>query len=558
MMLRATLLAAALVGATTALPEYMRASPNLELALASRALFNPSVTTYEDVLTRRLAEMNRATTATDTELREQAWILFKLYKALKPADVATMGETEEEQFEVFYKTVFQKILARVNATPTTLTPTQKPTKKPTARFSVTKRSNETEVAASLSFFTEVYDEDLAEDVEALQDNTENMEAIVQSTKADDDDDTDPANQFQSPTVLEGTDETPSSLDGSDEGNRRRLAATNGSVPLQVLFCDVGGNAIWKWSHTPYDPKEPINNTTVVDVTMPVSLCASPYVEVQVTTYQSGCSLKNHPEGCDNVYFKGCGGLTVNRAADRVVVARTGGRSLGMLYYKNVAKDQCQGRVVDVITTYKGKRFNSISYVEYSPVGDLYFTDSPFGLATGPQDFEGDILDKSPLRELDFNGVFMLKKGATKLDLLECAMDRPNKIAFSPKGDVMYITNSRKGNSYVKQFNLAEDGLVKSSSLFFNFTQHPELGTDKGYADGIKTDDKGNVYVAAYNGIFIFSPAGDLIGNLRGSKVVSGIALGGGRMFLSGSFGIVAQATGVAPSISLSKAKTDCA
>jgi sugar lactone lactonase YvrE len=690
-MLRVTVLAscAALLCATGASSSVsLPLSSFSELAVNPRELFMTGglagLSTHEDVLVRRLEAM--ATTRTDAELREQAKVLFRLYKALNARAVAAMGATESEQFEVFYKTVFQQILARVNAsrapaagtTPSTGTGGTSPSTgtggspstgtggspstgaggspstgtggspstgaggspstgaggspstgaggspatgtggspstgaggspatgtggspstgtstgtggspstgtstgtggspstgtggspstgtggspstgtggSPTTSTGGTAGGNSgyaastpTEVAEGLAFFTQVYDKDLAKNVRALQDNTQNIEAIVQSSKETSG--SDPASAFQAPTVLEPVDNGPTSLS-------RRLA-DGSSADVKVLFCDVSGNAIWSWTATPPPDADmkTINSTTQTTRIQP-KLCEAAKVEVKVTAYQSGCSRQNHPEGCDKVYWKGCGGLTVNRASNRIVVARTGGRSLGLLYYKSVS-DSCQGRVIDAIKTYKGKKFNSISYAEYAPSGNLYFTDSPFGLATGPADFEGDILDKSPLRELPFNGVFLLKNDSMKVDLVDCAMDRPNKIAFSPKGDLMYITNSRKGNSYVKQFTLKTDGSIESSKTFFNFTAKPELQTDEGFADGIKTDKDGNIYVAVHKGVYILSPKGELIGTLQSTQAVSGIALGGGRMFLSGSFGVVAQTSGILPSAPLPSAKTEC-
>uniref|UniRef100_K3WAY7 SMP-30/Gluconolactonase/LRE-like region domain-containing protein n=1 Tax=Globisporangium ultimum (strain ATCC 200006 / CBS 805.95 / DAOM BR144) TaxID=431595 RepID=K3WAY7_GLOUD len=355
-------------------------------------------------------------------------------------------------------------------------------------------------------------------------------------------------------VLEGIDE-PMALG-------RRLASGSGSgssKKVDVLFCDIAGNAIWKWS-ADADPVDTGTTTTTTNTTINIDadLCKATEVTVKVSAYQSGCSRQNHPEGCDKVYYKGCGGLTANPASNQILVARTGGRSLGLLSYKDLGGGQvCQGRVVDFITTYRGKRFNSPSYAEYTQAGHLFFTDSPFGLATSAADFEGDTLDNSPLREIPFNGVYLFRNNGMKVELVDCFMDRPNKIAFSPKQDVMYITNSRKGNSYVKQFTLQSDGTVGNSSMFFNFTAHPELKTDEGYADGIKVDEDGNVYVAVHKGVYILSPKGVLIGTLISTQPLSALAFGGGRMFVTGAFGVVAQSSGVLPSVAPSRAQTDC-
>jgi gluconolactonase len=257
-----------------------------------------------------------------------------------------------------------------------------------------------------------------------------------------------------------------------------------------------------------------------------------------------------------VYYKGCGGITVSPTSNRIVIARTGGRTLGVLNYKDVGS-ACQGQVVDAISTYRGKKFNSPTYAEYAQNGILYFTDSPFGLATSDADFDGDTLDKSPLREIPSNGVYMLRNGSGKsVELVDCEMPRPNKIAFSPSQEIMYITNSQKGNSYVKSYVLADDGSASNSSIFFNFTAHPELQTGNGFAKGIKVDDNGYVYVVCYKGVYIFSPEGEMAGAIMSSEELDSVSMGLGRLFISGSFGLVAQTSGV-PYAGLPNAQTTC-
>ncbi|KAJ0400469.1 hypothetical protein P43SY_004818 [Pythium insidiosum] len=548
------------------------------------AAIGSRVMSEDDLLVRRLAHMADATN--EAQRREQARVLFKLYKTLNPSKVKAWGATEEEQFEQFYKSVFQSMLAQTQPTsaPSTRAPAPGPTTQatpapsgstPSSSPAGTSSTNKPvtpsspapgpapssapgatpapaptlfkgdkgptyQVTDSLSFFSETYDPKYKEKLRNLQDNTANMEAIVQSTKGPGSGD--PSDTFQGPIVVEK----------DQPGSGRRLADAKSQFDL--MFCDVGGNAIWKLSAKDEKPKTNTTTTTTT-VIKPSNVCEATKVVIKVTAYQSGCSRKLRND-CDKVYYKGCGGLTVNQASNRIVVARTGGRSLGVMYYKQMS-DTCQGRVLDAIDKFRGRKFNSPTFAEYNKRGDLFFTDSPFGLAKSSADFEGDILDKSPERELPFNGVFVLRNGAKKVDLVDCFMDRPNKIAFSPKQDIMYVTNSRKGNSYVKKYEFKQDGTVGSMKTFFNFTAHPELKTNDGYADGIKVDADGMVYVAVSKAVYVLTPEGNLIGSLQSNQQLNGLALGAGRLFVTGSFGVVAQPTASQPSLPVPKAKNDC-
>ncbi|KAI9906870.1 hypothetical protein PsorP6_016228 [Peronosclerospora sorghi] len=405
----------------------------------------------------------------------------------------------------------------------------------------------TSTASGSSFWSTTYNPKLSSNVNSLSPQTSTLETVV-SSAAGSDSSTSAVSQYTSPTVISGY----------TSPTRRFLTSGDADTSnVDVLFCDIEGNAIWKWSAEDVPDATVTNSSssyTEIDVT--VDGVCSATTTLTVSAYQTGCSLQNHPEGCEDVYYKGCGGITVSPTSNRIVIARTGGRTLGVLNYKSV-DGACQGQVVDAITTYRGRKFNSPTYAEYANNGNLYFTDSPFGLATSDADFDGDTLDKSPLREIPFNGVYMLRNGTdASVELVDCDMTRPNKIAFSPTQDIMYITNSQRGNSYVKRYVLAENGTMRSSSVFFNFTAHPELKTDAGYAKGIKVDDNGYVYVVCYKGVYIFSPEAELAGAIMSSEELDSVSMGLGRLFISGAFGLVAQTSGV-PSQTLPRAHVTC-
>ncbi|RLN37033.1 hypothetical protein BBO99_00004704 [Phytophthora kernoviae] len=468
------------------------------------------------------------TAATDTTAEAKA--LFKLYKKLYPEQVAAWGNTETKQYNYFYKNVFPSIEAKAK---TLLASTSGSTSvgDGSKSTSSTTKSGSTTSTSSGSGMT-----------------NGTLETVVESASGSSSSSSS-ASAYTSPTVISGY----------TSPSRRFLASGSGSDTsnIDVLFCDIEGNAIWKWSAEDV-PDATVTNTSssTTEIDVNVDGVCSATTTLTVSAYQTGCSLQNHPEGCDNVYYKGCGGITVSPTSDRIVIARTGGRTLGVMNYKNV-DSACQGQVVDAISTYRGKKFNSPTYAEYANNGILYFTDSPFGLATSEADFDGTTLDESPLREIPFNGVYMLRNGTSQsVELVDCDMTRPNKIAFSPEQDIMYITNSQKGNSYVKSYVMADDGTASNSSVFFNFTAHPELETDTSYAKGIKVDSNGYVYVVCYKGVYIFSPEGELAGAVMSSEELDSVSMGLGRLFISGSFGLVAQTSGV-PSQTLAQAQTTC-
>lgn len=161
-------------------------------------------------------------------------------------------------------------------------------------------------------------------------------------------------------------------------------------------------------------------------------------------------------------------------------------------------------------SYEGKPLNSPNDLVYRSDGSLYFTDPPYGLAT--QD------DTDPHKKLPFNGVFRIP-GATKhvagsapdrshIQLLIKDLPRPNGIAFSPDEKYLYVANTAPRKLWMR-YPVKNDGTLGTGQIFFDATSD----TRPGAPDGIKVDQKGNVYGSGPGGIWIFSPLGKHLGTI---------------------------------------------
>jgi gluconolactonase len=168
-------------------------------------------------------------------------------------------------------------------------------------------------------------------------------------------------------------------------------------------------------------------------------------------------------------------------------------------------DRCVGRIerngsrTILADRFEGKRFNSPNDAVYSRRGDLYFTDPPYGL-------QG--LNADPAKELDFNGVFLLRTTG-EVVLLTTEMSFPNGIALSPDEKTLYVANSDHRNPVWMAFDVVADGTISGGRVFFDAKDLAR--TRPGGCDGMKVDSRGNLYATGPGGILVLSPEGTHLG-----------------------------------------------
>lgn len=144
--------------------------------------------------------------------------------------------------------------------------------------------------------------------------------------------------------------------------------------------------------------------------------------------------------------------------------------------------------------YEGKRLNSPNDVIVGPDGALYFTDPTLDLVAGEK------------QEIPFQGVYRLDDRGT-LRLLTRDMGQPNGLAFSPDGKKFYVDDDEKRN--IRVYDVAADGTLNHGRVF---GEEPG-GKGDGVPDGIKVDDKGNLFVTGPTGIWVWDANGNHLGTI---------------------------------------------
>ena len=216
------------------------------------------------------------------------------------------------------------------------------------------------------------------------------------------------------------------------------------------------------------------------------------------TFPSGVG-RQQTNGYDTFYNIGSNGITLDRRG-RPVFCAMGDRQ--------VVRLEKNGRRTVLADRYEGKRLNSCNDLVYKSDGSLYFTDPPSGLRDG---------DKDPRKELPFNGVFRLQNG--KLTLLDKSMSNPNGIAFSPGEKYLYVDDTTKKN--VLRFEVSPDGTLANGQVFVDTS----TDTAPGNPDGMKVDEKGNIYCSGPGGIWIISPEGQRLGTILTPEIVGNLTFG---------------------------------
>jgi len=198
---------------------------------------------------------------------------------------------------------------------------------------------------------------------------------------------------------------------------------------------------------------------------------------------------------------GSNGLTLDRAG-RLTINEHGNR--------RVTRLEKNGVLTVLAERYEGKRLNSPNDLVYKSDGALYFTDPPFGLPRFHED---------PRKELPYTGVFRYADG--RLRLLTTDLTGPNGVAFSPDEQYLYVTNWDVKKKVIMRYRVTTDGGLADGRVFFDMTDAP--GEEA--LDGLKVDQRGNLYASGPGGLWIISSEGRHLGTIRMPELPANFAWG---------------------------------
>ena len=168
--------------------------------------------------------------------------------------------------------------------------------------------------------------------------------------------------------------------------------------------------------------------------------------------------------------------------------------------RRITRTDKKGKVETFVDRYEGKHFNAPNDIAVRKDGHVYFTDPAFG-------------NQEDTRDLDYFGVYHVSPRG-EVELIAKPKGRPNGIALSPNGRILYVSNSDERN--IRAYDLDGKGAASNERVLVS-------GID-GIPDGLRTDEKGNLYLAA-NKIEVYTPEGKPLGSIALGETPSNCTFG---------------------------------
>ncbi len=170
------------------------------------------------------------------------------------------------------------------------------------------------------------------------------------------------------------------------------------------------------------------------------------------------------------------------------------------HLRRVTRTDKKGKVEVLAERFQGKRLNAPNDIVVRKDGQIYFTDPAFG-------------NQQDTRQLDFYGVYHISRRGD-LEVIAKPKGRPNGITISPNGNVLYVANSDERN--VRAYDLDKNGAASNERIL--------VSNIEGVPDGMRVDEKGNLYVAA-NKVEVYTAEGKALGSVPLAETPSNCAFG---------------------------------
>src|SRR5215471_9650844 len=202
--------------------------------------------------------------------------------------------------------------------------------------------------------------------------------------------------------------------------------------------------------------------------------------------------------------------------------------------RRVVRYEHDGSVTTIADKWNNKILNAPNDIVVHPDGGIWFTDPGYGTLLDYEGHKGELLLKEAVYRVDKTG---------QVSMVTDELYKPNGICFSPDYKKAYIcdtgaTHYPDAPKIIKVYDVIDRKTLRNGKVYVNM----ELpGKGAGLADGIRPDTDGNIWVGAgwvgagYDGVHVFTPAGERIGMILLPEICANVCFGGpkrNRLFMA--------------------------
>jgi gluconolactonase len=202
--------------------------------------------------------------------------------------------------------------------------------------------------------------------------------------------------------------------------------------------------------------------------------------------------------------------------------------------RRVTRTEYDGSITVLADRYDSAPLNAPNDVVVASDGGVWFSDPGYGILS---DYEGRAA------ELQLpTAVYRVDPDDGRMSAVITDLERPNGLCFSPDESRLYVVDSGSTPRTIHVYDVADlsAGRIGAGRLF--------LDSDPGTSDGVRCDREGNVWAAAgnggdgYDGVHVYTPDGDLIGQILLPESCANLCFGGvrgNRLFMAASQSVYA-------------------